>query len=453
MVEQDGLPPAARRLALATIFMAITMAVLDGAIANVALPTIARDVHATPAASIWVVNAYQLAVTVSLLPFASLGEIHGYRRVYQMGLFVFTAASLLCALSTSLPMLALVRVLQGFGASGIMSVNTALVRFIMPHRMLGRGIGWNALVVAVAAAVGPTVASGILLIAPWPWLFAVNVPIGIAAQIIASRSLPPTPRSPYRFDVASAGLSAAALGMLIVAVDSAGHAENLLVPAAALAAAVLAGVVLVRRELGRAAPLLPVDLFRRPVFALSSATSVCSYIAQGLGYVTLPFFFQDVLGRSQVATGFLMTPWPLTVAVAAPLAGRLAERYPVGILAGAGLAVLAAGLALVALMPAHPSNFDIVWRMSVCGAGFGFFQTPNNKAIVESAPRERTGSASGILSTARLLGQTTGAALVALAFGLAGASGSMTAIVMAAGFSAAASIVSMLRMMNAPPAD
>jgi MFS transporter, DHA2 family, multidrug resistance protein len=452
MAEEDGLEPARRRLALATVFMAITMAVLDGAIANVALPTIARDVHASPAGSIWVVNAYQLAVTVSLLPLASLGDIYGYRRVYQAGLFLFTLASLLCALSTSLPMLALVRVLQGFGASGIMSVNAALVRFIMPRRSLGRGIGMNALVVAVASAVGPTVASGILSVASWPWLFAVNVPIGIAAQIIAVRSLPATPRSPYRFDWSAAALSAAMFGLLIVAIDGAGHAANLAVTIGALGGAALAAALLVRRTLGQAAPMFPVDLFRRPIFALSSATAICSFTAQSLAYVSLPFYFQDVLGRSQVATGFLMTPWPLTVAVAAPIAGRLADRYPAGTLGGIGLALLAAGLVLVAFLPAHPSDFEIAWRMTVCGAGFGFFQSPNGKALIESAPRERTGGASGIMSTSRLLGQSVGAALVALAFGLAGANGTMTAIAMAAGFSALASMVSMLRLLNpAPP--
>ncbi len=453
MVEADGLQGTARWLALATIFMTITMAVLDGAIANVALPTIARDVHASPAASIWVVNGFQLAITISLLPFASLGEIYGYRRVYQVGLFIFTLGSLLCALSDSLPMLATVRVLQGFGASGIMSVNAALIRFVMPQRQLGRGIGLNALVVAVAAAVGPTVASVILSVATWPWLFAVNVPIGIAAQAIAIVSLPATPRARHPFDWAAAGLSAVMFGLLIVAIDGAGHAANLLVPMGAFAGALVAGAILVPRMLRQAAPMLPLDLFRRPIFALSSATSIASFIAQSLAYVALPFYFQDVLGRSQVATGFLMTPWPLTVAVAAPIAGRLADRYPAGILGGIGLAVLAAGLALVVALPAHPSDFDIAWRMAICGAGFGFFQSPNNKALLDNAPRSRTGGASGVLSTSRLLGQTTGAALVALAFGVAGAAGTTTAMVMAAGFSALASGVSMLRLFGGATAS
>ena len=137
----DGLPIPQRYWGILTIALGLTMAVLDGAIANVALPTIAADLNTSPANSIWVVNAYQLAVTISLLPLASLGDIFGYRRVYQWGLVVFTLASLACALSYSLPTLALARVFQGFGAAGIMSVNSALVRFIYPRRWIGRGSG------------------------------------------------------------------------------------------------------------------------------------------------------------------------------------------------------------------------------------------------------------------------------------------------------------------------
>src|SRR5438105_9726599 len=181
MRTYDGLPLPARYWAILTIALGLTMAVLDGAIANIALPTIAREMRVDPASSIWVVNAYQLAVTISLLPLASLGEIVGYRRVYQAGLAVFTVASLGCALSDTLATLTLARVVQGFGAAGIMSVNTALVRFIYPRRLVGQGVGLNAMVGSVSSAVGPTVAAGILSVASWQWLFAINVPIGLAA--------------------------------------------------------------------------------------------------------------------------------------------------------------------------------------------------------------------------------------------------------------------------------
>jgi MFS transporter, DHA2 family, multidrug resistance protein len=420
--------------------------VLDSAIANVALPTIAIDVHASPADSIWVVNAYQLAITISLLPFASLGDIYGYRRVYQTGLAVFTIASLGCALSDSLTTLTIARVIQGFGAAGIMSVNGALVRFIYPRSLLGRGIGINALVVAVSSAVGPTVASGILAVASWPWLFAVNVPIGALALIIGARSLPPNRRGAHRFDMTSALMSAATFGLLIVGIGGLGHGERGGLVALEFAAGIAAGALLIRRQLSLASPLLPVDLLRIPIFGLSVATSICSFMAQALAFVSLPFYFQDVLGHSQVATGLLMTPWPVMVAVIAPVSGRIADRYSAGLLGGVGLGALALGLALLAILPASPSGLDVAWRMAICGFGFGLFQTPNNRAMIGAAPRERSGGASGMLSTARLLGQTFGAALVALIFGLAPRTGTTLCLVVAAACAGAAALVSCLRI-------
>jgi MFS transporter, DHA2 family, multidrug resistance protein len=265
----DGLPQPQRRWAILTIALGIVMAVLDGAIANVALPTIAEDLHASPSFSIWIVNGYQLAITISLLPLASLGEIISYRRVYLAGLLLFTLASALCALSHTLIMLTAARIIQGFGAAGIMSVNAALVRFTYPHAMLGRGIGINALVVAISAAVGPTVAAAILAVGSWPYLFAINIPVGIAALALGWHCLPHTKRASHIFDWQSAGLSAITFGFAIAAIDSLGHGEAPLFSLAELAVASVAGVLLVLRQTHMPSPLLPVDLLRIPVFALS----------------------------------------------------------------------------------------------------------------------------------------------------------------------------------------
>jgi DHA2 family multidrug resistance protein-like MFS transporter len=182
------------------------------------------------------------------------------------------------------------------------------------------------------------------------------------------------------------------------------------------------------------------------MFTLSAATAVCSFVVQGLAFVSLPFYFEDVLMRSQVETGFFMTPWPFVVAIMAPIGGRLSDRYPAGILGGIGLALLGVGMALLAMLPATPGVADIVWRMAICGLGFGFFQTPNMKALMSSAPPHRSGSASGIVATARLIGQTTGAALAALCFGLADREGAVLALALGAGFAALGSIMSFLRM-------
>jgi DHA2 family multidrug resistance protein-like MFS transporter len=444
----DGQPLPRRYWAIATVALGIVMAVLDSAIANVALPTIARDLHVSAAFSIWVVNGYQLAITISLLPLASLGDILGYRRIYLSGLALFTVASLACALSHRLTLLALARVLQGFGAAGIMSVNTALIRFIYPQRMLGRGIGINTVVVAISAAAGPTIASAILSVATWPWLFAVNVPIGIAAFAIGARALPRTPRGTHEFDVAGAALSAAVFGFLIGSIDAGGHGEAGKFVAVELALAIVCGFLLVRRERGRAAPLFPVDLLRIPIFSLSIGASICSFAAQMLALVSLPFHLQQEFGFTAVQTGLLITPWPLAIAIAAPIAGRLADRYPAGLLGGAGLIVFAAGLIALALLPRHPHFADVAWRMAVCGLGFGFFQSPNNRVLIASAPRHRSGGASGMLGTARLLGQTMGAALVALLLGRFESGATSVALFIAAGFAAAAAAVSTLRLLQ-----
>jgi DHA2 family multidrug resistance protein-like MFS transporter len=167
-----------------------------------------------------------------------------------------------------------------------------------------------------------------------------------------------------------------------------------------------------------------------------------------MAYVSLPFFMQHSLGRSAVETGLLMTPWPLMTAVAAPIAGRLADRHSAGLLGGIGLVVFATGIILLALLPSDPTSANIAWRMAVCGGGFGLFQSPNNRAIINAAPRERSGGASGMLGTARLLGQTVGAALVALIFGLSGDVATIVALAVAAGIALVAATVSCLRLVE-----
>jgi DHA2 family multidrug resistance protein-like MFS transporter len=438
---------AGHRFALVAIMLSVALASIDTAIANTALPAIGADLHAKPAASVWIINAYQLAMVSTLLPLAALGDIIGHRRVYISGIALFTAASLACALSPSLLLLAIARVAQGVGGAAIMGVNSAIIQSLYPPHRLGRGLGLNALVVGAAFAAGPTVASLILSVADWPWLFAVNVPLGILAISFALPALPDTVRGKHHFDRVAAILNIIMFAALIFALAEASQRAPTQIVLVAAAIALVFGVLMVKREAGHPAPMLPVDLFKLPVFTLSAVTAVCSFAAQGLAFVSLPFYFETVLQRSQVETGFLMTPWSVVVALAAPFAGRMSDRYPPGLLGAIGLAVLSIGMVSLALLPPHPSVLDITLRMSLCGAGFGFFQSPNLKAIMASAPRERSGGASGIIATARLLGQTTGAALVALSFGIAGRHGPTLALCAGAVYAGAASIVSGLRLL------
>lgn len=409
----DGLPTPRRYWAIVSIGLGITLAVLDGAIANVALPSIAQDLQASSAASIWIVNAYQIAIVVALLPLASLGEIVGYRRVSQAGLAVFTLASIACVFANSIEALSLARVIQGFGAAGIMSVNGALVRFTYPQSLLGRAVGINAVIVSLAAAAGPTIASAILSVGHWRWLFALNIPIGLLAVSLAGFTLPHNPLHKRKLNWTGVALNAAAFGLVITGLQSLAHGEAAVLGFGLTGAGLAAGVLLIRHERSRASPLIPLDLLARPMFSLSVATSIISFTAQMMAFVALPFFLQGSLRLTAVETGLLMTPWPLATMIAAPLAGYLSDRYSAGVLGAIGLSVFACGLMALSFLNADSTHFDIVWRMAVCGAGFGFFQSPNNRAMLSEAPKERAGAAGGTLGMARVLGQSLGAVVVA----------------------------------------
>ena len=447
LIPLDGLPPGRRGWAATAQLVGVAMSTLDLAIANTALPTIAGNLHTNPEASIWIINAYQLALIATALPFATLGDIAGHKRVFLYGLVVFTVASLACACSGSLTTLIIARAFQGLGGSAMMSVNSALIRFIYPRSELGRGMGMNVLVVATSFAVGPTAASLILSVGTWPLLFAINVPLGIFALAVGIRMLPATPLGKYRFDFILAALNAGAFGFLVLGLSGAAHGDSMKIAISEIVVGLIFGALLLRRQARHAAPMLPVDLFKIPIFTLSAVTAVCSFATQGLAFVALPFYLEQVLGRSQIETGFLITPWPIMVALVANVAGRLSDRYSAGMLGGVGLATLGVGMALLALLPAHPSSFDIVWRMAICGVGFGFFQSPNLKLLMASAPPNRAGGASGIVTVARLMGQTLGAALVALCFSLAIGHATVLALGLGAAFAGAASLASFARVL------
>jgi MFS transporter, DHA2 family, multidrug resistance protein len=397
----------------------VTMAVLDGTIANTALPTIARDLGASPAESIWVVNAFQLAVAASLLAFAALGQLRGPARVYRAGVIVFVAGSLACALARSLPLLVAARAFQGLGAAAIMAISPAIVREIFPRAQLGRALGLNTLVVATSAAAGPTLGGLILAVLAWPWLFAINLPFGLA-NIALNRALPTEARNRGWLDAPSVVTSALGFALTIWGLDGFARHEPAWTIALRVIAGIAAGTFFVRRQFALPRPMIALDLFRIPAFSFAGAASFATFVAQGLAFVALPFFFQVTLGKSPLDSGLLLTSWPLALAVVAPFAGRLSDRVPVGILATIGLVVFTFGLGSYAMLGAHPSSAEIVLHGMVCGFGFGFFQSPNNRELMGSAPREKSASASGLLAALRVGGQTLGTALVAIVFGIFG---------------------------------
>ncbi len=405
----------------ASVVIAIVMSVLDGTIVNVALPSLTKEFGVSPDTSIWIVNAYQMVIMMFLLIFATLGDILGYKRVFLTGIALFTGASVLCVCSVHFPMLIVSRILQGIGAACVMGVNTALIRLIYPPQILGRGMSLNAMAVAVSTAAGPTVAGLILSKWTWHWLFAINIPLGILAFGLGRKFLPTAPQAGNRrIDRWSCVGNALTFGLLIYTLEGIAHHESQALIVGEIVALLLIGYGYLRRQFRTQqqglTPLLPIDLLKIPIFALSITTSICSFMAQMLAMVSLPFFLQDALHFSPIETGLLITPWPLATLLTAPLAGRLVEHYHPGILGAIGMMLFASGLFLLFFLPEGATIVAIFWRIMLCGAGFGLFQTPNNLTIVSSAPMHRSGGASGMLGMARLIGQTVGTTLVAIVF-------------------------------------
>lgn len=455
IVTADGMPPGMPRiLAVATITIGLSMAVLSNSMTNLALPYMARDLGISAGNSIWIVNATQIAQMVMLLPLAALADIVGYRQVYRAGLILFCIASLGCVFSPSLPLLLVARTFQGVGGAALMAIQPALVRAIYPRNMLGRGLGFNTTVIATTLAAGPSIGAALLTVWSWPVLFAVYIPLGLISFALGERFLPHTVHVRRPFDVVSAVMSGITFGLLIFGIDGIAHGHSWRIVVAEIGGAALLGTLFIWRQTRLADPMMPVDIFRRPIFSLSITTSSCTFVAQGLAYVSLPFFFHTVLGRSATDTGILLTAWPIALACVAPFAGRLADRYHAGILGSIGLTSMTVGLVLTALLPVDPSTANVMWRLMLCGAGFGIFASPNNRLMMNAVPRERSGSAGGIIATSRTLGQTMGAALVALMFGLfdfssgpAGASSAThAALWLGAAFAGTALVIGGMRM-------
>ena len=405
-----------RTFAIAAVLAAMVLAVLDAAIVNVALPTMARSLQVTPGTSFWIITAYQIALVMGLLPCAALGESLGHRRVFTMGVALFTAASAFCALSPSLPWLIAARFLQGLGGAAIMALGIALLRLVVPHRQLGAAIGWNALVVALSSAAGPTIGSIILSGLSWPWLFALNLPLG-GMVLLATRALPDPPGTARRLDRLSVALSAGAFASLVVGAEL--LVANTALAASLLATAALGLAVLVRREMPKQAPLIPLDLLRAESFRTSVIASVCCFAGMTMGLLALPFYLEQSLGLDTLMTGLYMTPWPLTVALAAPVAGRLANRVSTAWLCAAGGVCLAIGLGATSLLQLQSRPLLLILLTVLCGLGFGLFLVPNNRNMFLSAPSERSGAAGGMQGTARLVGQTAGSVIMNLLFAMA----------------------------------
>lgn len=449
---EQGFVTPQRYFAAAAILIGVVMAALDSSIVNIALPSIAKSLSVDSSTVIWVANGYQVASAATMLICASLGSRIGERRFYAAGMILFTLSSLGCGLSTTFGMLVAMRVLQGISYAVMISVGLGLYRVIFPPSSLGTAFGMNALAFAVGTAIGPSLGGLIISYLAWPWLFYINIPLGAIAIFFSLTALGTDTSTEKGFDVMGAVTSAVAFGLLAVSIDQIGRWSDTAVLSSLFASLVLlVAFVLLQRK--ASAPLLPLDIFKSMRYSFAVLSSLTMFVAQGIALVAMPFVLQHTYSYSVFESALIFTPWPVAVAICAPIAGRLANKFNPTQISTIGVIIFCIGLGSLAMLQPDAKLGDFLWRVAVCGIGYGFFLPPNNKEMFSNVEKNRAVTASGVLSTARTAGQSLGAALVAVVIALlSGVSGELGphfvtyVFVLACAISAFASVASVLRL-------
>jgi DHA2 family multidrug resistance protein-like MFS transporter len=399
---------------------------------NVALPTLSRELHAPPSSVVLLITVYQLVMIMAVLPFSALGERIGLRPLYQMGLLIYAAATLMFFVADSLPAFIVVRTFQALGAAATFSVASAMVRSIYPQATLGRGIALNTAIGTISASLAPGFGGILLTYMNWRWLFIVGLPIGLLSLLFGRRALPDPHGHREPYDFIAAGLCALMFGSAVVGLESVVHGASPVAAAVLLVFAAVIGMFFIRRENRQAKPVFPVDILSYRPVALSTLAWFTSSVGGMVVLVTLPFRLQHQYGYSPLEVGIVLAAWPFAMAVSSLVSGSLSDRFNAGVLGAIGMSITAIGTLLLAFLPPDPSQFDLVWRMMIGSTGIGIFNSPTSRFIVLSAPRPRAAAAGGLTQTGRLAGQTVGATLSAALLAIGVGEGSLPPLIAAA---------------------
>ncbi len=411
-------------LALAASSSFITT--LDGSIVNIGLPLIARTFHVGVSGAIeWVVIGYLVIIAAVLLTFGRLADMIGRRPIFLSGLVIFVLGSALCGMAPSLWLLIVARLFQGLGGALIFSVNIAMITSTFPDRERGLALGLNAVIVSLGVAAGPTIGGVITQYLSWRWIFYVNVPICLLVLIagyIVYHERRPAQGASGRFDPWGAALLAIGFASITLGL-SFGEEWGWASPGtlSTFAVGVLMLVIAVNIEHHVEHPILNLHLVTNRTFAMANISFMLCMMALFAPGFILPFYFEQLRGFSTIHTGLMLTPLPLSLAVAAPLSGSLADRFGSRWLSPIGLTLACLGLIFLSQLNAQSSTWDVVWRLALTGFGQGLFQSPNTRTMMGAAPRDAQGEASGLLATGRVIGQSTSVALTGTVFTALGA--------------------------------
>lgn len=405
--------PRRTHFAFAVVLIGLWSVVLESMAVTVALPVIALDLDVSAAKATWIMGMSQFIIVALLLPMASLGEAIGIRRLFLAGLLFFSLATIACILAPTFNTLVVARALQAVGTAGVMSVNFALARVLYPNKNIGTAIGVMATSVAIATSAGPALSGVLLELSGWRAVFVLMLVCSVTGFVGGAVLLPPNAPSGRMFNFKDAVVVALTLSCVLYVLNGLANNWSKVAVVVAAIASVVGFTWLLRVSRGKTGAMFPLDLLALPVFNLSVIAAIFAFAAQSLGFILLPFYMIFGAGLTPIEMALVLSVWPVATAVLAPMLGWMSDRIAPGPIGAAGLFVFAFGFFMLAVMPPDTGAIGIALRLVACGVGFAAFQTPNNRLVMLSAPRDRSVAASGVISLSRQFGRAFGTAISA----------------------------------------
>ncbi|MFA5902477.1 MAG: MFS transporter [Desulfobacula sp.] len=400
--------------AMAAVGTGVFLGTVDGSIINVSLPTLVRELHTEFAVVQWVVLAYLLIVTSTMAGIGRLADMVGKKTIYMTGFIIFTLGSALCGLSPSVNWLIGFRVLQAIGAAMTMALGAAILTEAFPPSERGKAMGMIGTVVSMGIVLGPALGGMILGLLSWHWIFFVNLPVGIIGTLMAQRNLPNfKPGTRQRFDIPGALSLFLSILFLLLGLTL-GQQQGFFQPLIGLllGLSLIFLVIFIIIENKTAEPMIDPGLFDNPVFNVNLTTGVICFVGLGGTIILLPFYLENILKFPSMKVGLLMGIVPVMLGITSPLAGALSDRAGSRKITMTGLFLLLFGFLAAATLDQHTTVWGYALRIFMVGAGLGIFMSPNNSAIMGTAPRHRLGIVSSMMAQSRTLGQTVGVAVI-----------------------------------------
>jgi EmrB/QacA subfamily drug resistance transporter len=412
MIDKLQTGPLQRWAVFGVTAIGTFMATLDSSIVNVALPKVSSDLNVSLPLVQWVVSAYLLTISCLLPLFGRLGDMLGRRRVYSVGFLVFTLGSIFCGISGHIALLIAARVLQAIGSAMLMANAPAIVSATFSGPDRGRALGMVGMVVALGSMTGPSIGGILVDSFGWESIFYVNIPIGIIGFTASQVILPKEKRQRETFDYLGATLFAAGMTSFLLAMihgEEWGWLSTIVI--ALFIVATLTFGVFISHEKRVPSPMIDLSLFKSWAFLSGNIAGLLSFMAAFSNTMLLPFYLSTILALSPSQIGLLMTPFPLLLAIVAPMSGYLSERVNPAFLSATGLAATTVGLIWLATLGSTSAMWQVAVGQAILGLGNGLFQSPNNNSVMSAVPSQKLGIAGSINSLVRNVGQVCGIAI------------------------------------------